>query len=116
MKTQRGKIRRRIIGHLLTTALICVCGSISGCRDGGDRGHRVRLTIAGTPATLVYVPHLVAVSLGLYKKRGLDIVVESVPGGTKAVQALIGGSADVILGYFDHPFECQRKVVIFALS
>jgi NitT/TauT family transport system substrate-binding protein len=60
------------------------------------------MVVAGTPSNLSYLPHALAQELKLYEKEGVPVTVDAVPGGTKALQALIGGSADVIAGYYDH--------------
>jgi NitT/TauT family transport system substrate-binding protein len=73
---------------------------------GGSRGARhVRLVIAGTPAMLTYLPHTLAYQLGFYRQQGLTVHVESVAGGSRGLRSLIGGSADVVAGYFDHPLR-----------
>src|SRR5947199_202063 len=63
---------------------------------------RVRLVIPGTPASLTFLPHTIAQRLNLYGKEGLLLSVDAVPGGTKGAQALLGGSADVVFGAYDH--------------
>jgi NitT/TauT family transport system substrate-binding protein len=69
----------------------------------------VRLVLAGTPATLAYLPHTVAQQLNLYRKEDLLIAVDAVPGGTKGVQALLGGSADVVVGFYDHSIRTAAQ-------
>lgn len=72
------------------------------CSRQGQRTQRIRLVLAGTPATLAYLPHTVAEQLNFYRKESLLIAVDVVPGGTKGAQALLGGSADVVVGFYDH--------------
>src|SRR5881275_646775 len=66
------------------------------CSRRGPATQRVRLVIAGTPANLAFLPHTIAHQLNLYRKEGLLLAVDAVPGGTKGAQALLGGSADVV--------------------
>jgi NitT/TauT family transport system substrate-binding protein len=88
-------IQRR--SFLISSALIT-----GACHTKKSAHRTVRLVIAGTPATLAYLPHTIAEQLNFYEKEGLSIAADAVPGGTKGVQALLGGSADVVVGYYDH--------------
>ena len=62
-----------------------------------------RVTIAvGGGACLCYLPTVLAAQLGAYKKAGLDVDLVDLKGGSDALKAVLGGSADVVSGYFDH--------------
>ncbi len=68
------------------------------------------LTIAvGGKATLYYLPLALADRLGYFKEAGLDVEILDFPGGAKALQALIGGSADIVSGGFEHTIQMQAK-------
>ena len=69
----------------------------------------VRMTLAGSPATMAYLPHSLAQQLGFYEGQGLAVTAEAVSGGTKGVQALLGGSADVVAGYYDHTIRMAAQ-------
>jgi NitT/TauT family transport system substrate-binding protein len=75
---------------------------VSGCHNRSVGSQPVRIVVAGTPANLGVLPHTLAQTLRLYEKEGLTVAIDAVPGGTKGLQALIGGSADVVAGYYDH--------------
>jgi NitT/TauT family transport system substrate-binding protein len=72
------------------------------CNRRSRTNQAVRIVVAGTPSNLSFLPHTVAQRLNLYSKQELKVAVDVVPGGTKGAQALLGGSADVVVGYFDH--------------
>jgi len=86
------------------------------CTRRGTATQRVRLVIAGTPANLAFLPHTVADQLNLYRKEGLLLAVDAVPGGTKGAQALLGGSADVVVGYYDHSIRIAAQDSPFSRS
>jgi len=69
---------------------------------------RVRLAVGGKPA-LFYLPLTVTERLGYFRDAGLDVEISDFPGGARALQALIGGSADVVTGAFDHTIQMQAK-------
>src|SRR5262249_60172601 len=69
---------------------------------------RIRLAVGGKPA-LFYLPLTVVERLGLFRQQGLDVEISDFPGGARALQALIGGSADVGTGSFGHTIQMQAK-------
>src|SRR5258708_38648799 len=60
---------------------------------------------------LVYsLPLPVADSKGLFKNQGLGVTVQNFGGsGAKAPQSLIGGSSDVVVGFYDHTVQMQAE-------
>jgi NitT/TauT family transport system substrate-binding protein len=69
---------------------------------------KVRLAVGGQPA-LFYLPLNVTDRLGYFKDEGLDVAISDVSAGGRALQALMGGSADVVTGSFDHTIQMQAK-------
>jgi NitT/TauT family transport system substrate-binding protein len=61
------------------------------------------VTIAvGGKAALYYLPLTLAERLGHFKDEGLNVQILDFAGGAKSLQAMMGGSADVVAGGFDH--------------
>lgn len=72
----------------------------------------------GGKAALYYLPLSLAEHLGYFKDEGLDVEIHDFPGGSKSLQALIGGSVDVVAGAFDHNIVMQtlaQKMTAFVL-
>ena len=68
------------------------------------------LTLAvGGKNLLYYLPLTVAEQLGYFKAEGLDLKIVDFAGGSQALRALIGGSADVVNGAFEHTINMQAK-------
>lgn len=44
-----------------------------------------------------------------FKDEGLDVTIADFAGGSKALQAVVGGSADVVSGAFEHTINLQSK-------
>jgi NitT/TauT family transport system substrate-binding protein len=62
-----------------------------------------KLTIAvGGGACLCYLPTILAKQLGEFEKAGVAVDLVDLKGGSDALKAVLGGSADVVSGYFDH--------------
>ena len=69
-----------------------------------------KLTIAvGGKNLLYYLPLTIAESLGYFKAEGLDVTIADFAGGSRALQAVVGGSADVVSGAFEHTLNMQAK-------
>jgi len=69
-----------------------------------------KATIAvGGKNLLYYLPLTVAEQLGYFKDEGLDIGIVDFAGGARALQAVVGGSADVVSGAFEHTVNMQSK-------
>ena len=69
-----------------------------------------KLTIAvGGKNLLYYLPLTIAEQLGYFKQEGLDVTIVDFAGGARALQAVVGGSADVVSGAFEHTINMQAK-------
>ncbi|MBY5690354.1 ABC transporter substrate-binding protein [Rhizobium leguminosarum] len=56
------------------------------------------------------LPFPVAAGLGLYEKEGLEVTVENfASGGSKTLQALVAGSTDIAVGFYDHTIQMQSQ-------
>lgn len=69
-----------------------------------------KLTIAvGGKNLFYYLPLTIAEQLGYFKTEGLDVNIVDFAGGSRALQAVVGGSADVVSGAFEHTINMQFK-------
>jgi NitT/TauT family transport system substrate-binding protein len=71
---------------------------------------QTKVTIAvGGGACLCYLPTVLAKQLGEFEKAGLAVELVDLKGGSDALKAVLGGSADVVSGYFDHCVNLAAK-------
>ena len=68
----------------------------------------VKIAVGGM-GCLCYLPTVLAKQLGLYEKHGLDAELINFKGGSVALTAVLGGSADVVSGYYDHCINLKAK-------
>ena len=69
-----------------------------------------KVTVAvGGGACLCYLPTVLAKQLGEYDKAGVEVDLVDFKGGSQALTAVLGGSADVVSGYFDHCVNLAAK-------
>jgi NitT/TauT family transport system substrate-binding protein len=74
--------------------------TIAGCRSAQQHKPRVRIAVGGR-AALDYIPIYVASALGLFRDEGIDVSLQDLASTPKAVQALLGGSTDLVAGAYD---------------
>lgn len=63
----------------------------------------------GGKSLLYYLQLTLTERLGYFKEQGLNVTVTDFGGGAKALQSLIGGSADVVTGAYEHTIRMQVK-------
>ncbi len=99
-------------GRLFVIALItAVMGApVSGVQPARAQLEKPNLTLAVGGKTLVaYLPLTIAERLGLFEKEGLKVTINDFAGGSRALQSLVGGSADVVCGAYEHTILMQSK-------
>ena len=93
---------------LIALAAALLLSPIGASAQDKPETPKVRLAVGGKPA-LFYLPLTVTERLGLFREQGLEVEISDFPGGARALQALVGGSADVVTGAFDHTIQMQAK-------
>ena len=69
-----------------------------------------KITIAvGGKTLFYYLPLTVAERKGYFKDEGLEVEIPDFAGGAKALQALVGGSADMVSGAYEHTINMVAK-------
>ena len=69
---------------------------------------QVTLGVGGKTA-LYYLPLTICERLGYFKEQGLDVTINDFRGGAQSLQALVGGSVDVVTGAYEHTIRMQSK-------
>lgn len=104
---------------LALVALLAVAGCNSAAKpspaepapaaaQGGGGGKKVTIGVGGQPI-LAYLPTTLAQELGCYDEAGVQVEIQDLQAGSKALQAMIGGSTDVTSGYYDHTIQMAAK-------
>jgi NitT/TauT family transport system substrate-binding protein len=98
-----GRARLRTSLAALTALVL-----MSGAAIAKDGQPRVTVAIGGA-GCLCYLPTVLAKQLGEYEKAGVDVELINFKGGSQALTAVLGGSADVVSGYYDHCVNIAAK-------
>jgi len=90
-------------------ALVAAAVAAPALRAQG-RLEKTKVSLAvGGKAAFYYLPLTIAEQLGYFKAEGLDLEISDFAGGARALQALVGGSADVVSGAYEHTINMQSK-------
>jgi sulfonate transport system substrate-binding protein len=95
MRTIFGRLAAALLATTLTSGLAAAQNNITIAVGGG--------------ACLCYLPTVLAKQLGEFDKAGLAVELVDLKGGADALKAVLGGSADVVSGYFDHCVNLAAK-------
>ncbi|MGZ5787343.1 MAG: ABC transporter substrate-binding protein [Ramlibacter sp.] len=91
-----------------TAAALAVASIASPMVRAQGRLEKSKISLAvGGKAAFYYLPLTISEQLGYFKDEGLDVEISDFAGGAKALQALVGGSADVVSGAFEHTINMQ---------
>src|SRR5262245_13658839 len=102
---------RRIVSFL---ALVCGLAALaapavmSNAHAQAPEKPKLTIGVGGKPL-FYYLPLTIAEKQGYFKAEGLDVEILDFPGGARALQALIGGSVDVVSGAYEHTISQQAK-------
>jgi len=72
----------------------------------------VHIAVGGKNA-FYYLPLTIAEQLGYFKDEGLDVRISDFAGGSAALRAVVGGSAEVVSGAYEHTISLQGKKQYF---
>jgi NitT/TauT family transport system substrate-binding protein len=90
-------------------ATLALALSLSGTAYG-QAVEKKQLTLAvGGKTALYYLPLTICERLGYFKEQGLEVTINDFRGGAQSLQALVGGSVDVVTGAYEHTIRMQAK-------
>src|SRR5438552_12440282 len=92
----------------LVTLLAATIALVSPVHAQDPEKARISIGVGGK-SLFYYLPLTIADRQGYFKAEGLDIEILDFPGGAKALQALLGGSVDVVSGAYEHTISQQAK-------
>ena len=93
--------------RLLAAACLTIAASASAFAQAPEKP---KLTLGvGGKALLYYLPLTIAERKGFFKEQGLEVEIQDFSGGARSLQALVGGSIDVVTGAYEHTIRMQAK-------
>jgi NitT/TauT family transport system substrate-binding protein len=99
----------------LALLLLSACSSASNTNtaapaSSGGAPEKPNLKIGvGGQGQIIYMPLTLADQLGYFKQEGLTIDIQDLKGGADALQAMVGGSTDATMGFYEHTVRTQTQ-------
>ena len=89
-------------------ALFALVLALSGVAHAQIEKPDVHIAVGGKTA-LYYLPLTITERLGYFKDEGLNVRISDFAGGTRSLEAVVGGSADVVAGAYEHTINMQSR-------
>lgn len=97
------------IGRMAAALALCVASlGVQAQLEKRD----VHIAVGGKTA-FYYLPLTIAEQLGYFKHEGLEVKISDFAGGSQALRAVVGGSAEVVSGAYEHTISLQGKKQYF---
>ena len=94
----------------LLPAVAAACLALLSITAHAQAPEKPKLSIGvGGKPLFYYLPLTIAERQGYFKAEGLDVEILDFPGGARALQALLGGSVDLVSGAYEHTISQQAK-------
>jgi sulfonate transport system substrate-binding protein len=81
--------------------------AIAAC-SSSEHPTTIRVAVGGQ-TQFIYLPLTLADQLGYFKDEGLRVQISDLRGGSEALAALIGGSVDIVTGFYEHTIRARAQ-------
>ena len=88
--------------------IACALFAAAGLAQAQLEKPDVHIAVGGK-ASFYYLPLTIAEQLGYFKDEGLNVRMSDFQGGAQSLRAVVGGSADVVSGAYEHTITLQSK-------
>jgi NitT/TauT family transport system substrate-binding protein len=102
--------RRSILAAL--AAVPAAAALPAGAQVKGIEKKKVTIAVGGKNL-FYYLPLTIAEQLNYFAQEGLDVEIVDFAGGSAALRAVVGGSADVVSGAYEHTINLQSRGQMF---
>ena len=96
------------MSNWLRLALAAAAIAIAANAQAALEKPKVHIAVGGK-AAFYYLPLTIAEQLGYFKDEGLEVTISDFAGGSASLRAVVGGSADVVSGAYEHTINMQAK-------
>jgi NitT/TauT family transport system substrate-binding protein len=94
---------------LALTLSACGGGSSAKVAAKNSAGEATVRIMVGGLNKQIYLPVMLAKSLGYYKAQGVNVQLSDEPAGVDAETAMLAGQVDAVVGFYDHNIDLQSK-------
>jgi NitT/TauT family transport system substrate-binding protein len=94
--------------HALLALIASILPGLAWAQGAPLERKDVHIAVGGK-AALYYLPLTIAEQLGYFKDEGLEVKISDFAGGAQSLRAVVGGSADVVSGAYEHTINMQAQ-------
>ncbi|WP_250517165.1 ABC transporter substrate-binding protein [Caballeronia sp. INDeC2] len=102
-------MKPRAFWRLLSPVLAACAVVVNASANAAPVPEKPKLHLAAAGVGFPYLPFVIADSRGYFKQAGLEVEIGVFSGGAKALQALMGGSADIVAGAYSNTITMAAK-------
>ena len=104
------QIFNRILNAGLKPAPTCflVFVLLACSKAAPEKTTAIRMAVGGQ-TQFIYLPLTLADQLGYFKDEGLSVSISDLRGGSEALAALMGGSVDMVTGFYEHTIRARAQ-------
>jgi NitT/TauT family transport system substrate-binding protein len=97
---------------MLARIVAALCALLFAASANAQNLEKPSITLAvGGKSLVAFLPLTIAERRGLFEQEGLKVEINDFQGGSRALQSLVGGSADVVCGAYEHTILMRNKGV-----
>src|SRR5262245_47806493 len=95
----------------MKSTVLAALAALAACFNAHAQIEKRDVHIAvGGKSALYYLPLVLTEQLGYFKDEGLTgLKISDFAGGTRSLEAVVGGSADVVSGAYEHTINMQSR-------
>lgn len=86
-------------------AVLMMASSLAAAQDK----KKATIAVSGPPAQIYFLPVVLAKYLGYFDEAGVDVELQHFNAGSRALAAVVGGSADIVAGAYENTVRMQAK-------
>jgi NitT/TauT family transport system substrate-binding protein len=105
-------MRKLALSALALVSILACGGASSSSQSAAPSGAPEKTSLkmgVGGQAQIIYMPLTLADQLGYFKAEGISVEITDLQGGAKALEAMIGGSVDMVTGFYEHTIRTQTQ-------
>jgi NitT/TauT family transport system substrate-binding protein len=104
------RIREEQTMRLFAVAVASAAISFSAlAQENKQENKTVTIAVSGPPAQLYFLPVVLAKQLGHFEQAGVNVELQHFNAGSRALESVIGGSADMVAGAYENTVRMQAK-------
>ncbi len=99
----------RVLGLLFAGTFLLTVATPGIAQSGAPEKKDITLSVGGSISQMNKVAYAVALNKGFFQEEGLNVHSTAFDSGTRAMQSIVSGGADVAEGAYEHTIYLQKR-------